>query len=31
MKVKIREYPTRDSVPFPVDVQLVVEFYAKRL
>jgi small subunit ribosomal protein S4 len=31
MKVKVRENPTRESVPFPVDVQLVVEFYAKRL
>jgi small subunit ribosomal protein S4 len=31
MKLKVREYPTRDSVPFPVDLQLVVEFYAKRL
>lgn len=31
LKAKVREFPTRESVPFPVDLQLVVEFYAKRL
>lgn len=31
LKAKVREFPTRDSVPFPVDLQLVVEFYSKRL
>jgi len=28
---KIRDLPTRESVPFQVDLQQVVEYYAKRL
>ena len=28
---KITSLPTRDSVPFPIDVQLVVEYYARRI
>jgi small subunit ribosomal protein S4 len=28
---KIRDLPTRESVPFTVDLQQVVEYYAKRL
>lgn len=29
--VRINSIPSSDSVPFPVEVQLVVEFYSKRL
>lgn len=31
MTVKISELPTSDSVPFPVEMQLIVEYYSKRL
>ncbi len=30
-EAKISSLPTKDSVPFPVDVQLVVEYYARRI
>ncbi len=30
-QAKIRDLPTRESVPFQVDLQQVVEYYAKRL
>lgn len=31
MTVKVAELPTSDSVPFPVEMQLIVEYYSKRL
>jgi len=30
-QAKVRDLPTRESVPFQVDLQQVVEYYAKRL
>ncbi len=30
-KSKVRDIPTKDTVPFPLDVQLVVEYYSKRM
>ncbi|PIE15891.1 MAG: 30S ribosomal protein S4 [Proteobacteria bacterium] len=30
-KAKVRDIPTKETVPFPLDVQLVVEYYSKRM
>lgn len=31
LSAKVKHYPAIDDVPFPVDLQLVVEFYANRV
>lgn len=31
MTAKVAELPTSDAVPFPVEMQLIVEYYSKRL
>ncbi|MCB9533822.1 MAG: 30S ribosomal protein S4 [Myxococcales bacterium] len=31
LTTRVKSVPTADSVPFPIDVQLVIEYYSKRM